>query len=211
MTCQRSVAISREYAISQMLATTTNYASGNSTTVTNQWADKTSGVSDNDPMTEIEAGVDVIRTKTGLKPNYGLMGYDTWMAFKGNTYILDRMPGGTGADRTVKNVTVDMAREILGLDRLFIAESIYHTGSAFADIWSDLMVLAYCNPNPTDVEEPTFGFTLAQQYGEIDGVPLLGVSGSWQKSPWVRGVWYGEMRKPWIALNTAGYLMLDCV
>jgi hypothetical protein len=206
---QRHVAISREYDIASTLTTAGNYASGNSTTITDQWNDFTSGVSDHDPITAIDTAKSVIRQKTGMEPNYCLMGRTTWNAVKNNTYILARLPGGTGADTKTKFASVDSVRDLLELDELMVADSVYHTGSAFADIWSDVCILAYINPNPTEEEEPTFGFTLTREYGEVDGLPLLGVAGIYQKSPWVTGVWYGEERLPWIALDTAGYLMLD--
>jgi hypothetical protein len=209
MTCQRLVSINREKAAADLLTDTGTYDTGNSETVTDQWNDKTSGVSDHDPIPQIEAAKEVIRGKTGMLPNYCLMGRASWIAFRDNTYIQDRAPGGTGADSTVKQVTRDQAREILEIDQLFVAQSIYHTGAAFADMWSDCCILAYQNPNPTDIEEPTFGFTLGRQYAEIDGLPLMGQAGSWEKNPWVTGVWYGEEYLTWVALDTAGYLFLD--
>jgi len=210
MTCQRHCAITREYDSAQILLNTASYDTGNSTTLSTQWDTVTTAPqSDVDPIVDIEAGKEVVRGKTGMVPNYCLMGRATWLAFKSNSYILDRVPGGTGSDSTVKSVSVAQAKEILEVDQLFIAGSVYHDGSSFADIWGDCCILANQNPTPSDTEEPTFGFTLARQYAEIEGLPLLGQAGSWQKSPWVTGVWYGEEYLTWVALNTAGYLILD--
>jgi hypothetical protein len=213
-TAQRNVAINREKDIAALLTATGSYASGNSETVSSGsgWNELTSGVSNVDPVQVVDAKKEIVRGKIGMEPNAILMGQATWNAFKFNTNVVAKIPGGTGADQTAKRVTEVTARELLEVDHLYIGKGVYSDdGSAFTDIWGDVCIMAYINPNPTEVEEPTFGFTLARQYGEVEGLPLLGLAGEWEKNPWVTGVWYQEERKAWIALNTAGYLMLDCV
>lgn len=212
MTATRHVAISREYAAAQELLATGTYDTGNSETITEYWDDMTTAPqSDYDPLVAIDAAKEVVRGKIGVMPNFCLMGRATWNAFKKNSYIVNAMPGGTGADSTIKRTTLANAKDLLDMERLIIAGSTYHTGAAFADIWGDCFIMAYQNPNPTETEEPTFGFTLTRQTGEADGVPILGAAGSWQKSPWVTGVYYQEWSLNWVAMDTAGYLMLDCV
>jgi hypothetical protein len=205
LTAKRTVAISREKDTSDLLTDTTTYASGNSKTVTAKWDSDS-----NDPLDEIFAAKEVIRGKIGLEPNFCLMGQLAWNSFKRNALIVAAVPGGTGADQTVKSVRKSQALELMEMENLFIGAGSYHTGSAFADIWGDVCILAYCNPNPTETEEPSFGYTVTQVFGmDADGLPLMGVAGGWVKSPFVDAAWYMENRLIWVALDTAGYLMLS--
>lgn len=205
LTCKRNVCISREKDTADLLTDTATYAAGNSKTVTAKWDNDT-----NDPMDDCELAKETIREKIGMKPNYCLMGYKSWTAFRNNANILARVPGGTGADQTVKQVRQAQATEILEVPNLYIGEGVYWSGSGFNDIWADVCIFAYCNPNPTDVEEPTFGFTVTRTFGtDASGLPLMGIAGGWVKSPFVDAVWYKENRLIWVSLDTAGYLLLS--
>lgn len=204
LTCKRNVCLSREKDTADLLLNTATYAAGNSTTVTDKW-----DVDTNDPVDEIEAAAEVIRGKIGVRPNFCLMGHAAWTSFRNNALVLARVPGGTGADSTIKQVRQQQALEILEIPNLFVGSGSYHTGTAFTDFWGDACILAYCNPNPNDIEEPTFGYTVTRVFGQDStGLPLMGVAGGWVKSPFVNAAWYKENRAMWIALNTAGYLML---
>lgn len=209
-TAQRIVAVNREKEIADLVTATGSYDSTNRVALSTTWDTFTSGVSDADPLLTFDAARDEIRGDIGMLPNMAWMGYTTWAALMRNTYILDRLPGGTGADATQKRLTEEALRAMLGVEYLFIGMAHYaDADNAFTDLWGDAAGMAYINPNPTDEEEPVFGFTFGRQYGEVDGVPLLGLSGQWDKNPWVTSVWYGEDRLAWLANADAGYLITN--
>ena len=80
----------------------------------------------------------------------------------------------------------------------------------FDSMWSDSVVLA-CTPEFQEDPEPYLGVLLAEQFAEVDGLPMIGVAGTWESGPWRNHIFYSGWYAPWITMNTAGYLLLDVV
>lgn len=214
--------LAREYATAQLLQTTGTYAAGHSATATTGWNTQTTPPqSDIDPVLDLTTRMEVVRNATGRSPDLIGMGVDAWNAFKNNSYVIDRMPGGTGADRTKKLVpTPAEAAEWLTLDsertdppRIIVGEATYRdeVAQTFTKMWGDNVVMAITSKDVANEPGPYFGTTLAEQFAEVDGIPMTGAAGMWEESPWKVHIFYGGWYKLWITMNTAAYLLLDVV
>jgi len=202
-TAQRMVVLNREKAIADLINTDATYAAGMVTTVSVKWDTDTG-----DPFNDLLAVMDAIRQKVGVLPNNLEMGWSAWTSARGNPNVINKMPGGTGADRTTQTVSMQQFSDYLNMPYFNVGTAAYHDGTDFVDMWPDNVHLSYVDPNPTEREAPTFGFTATRRYGEVDGVPLLGIAGDdLTEQQWVSEMWYMEQLKPWIAKNDAGYLL----
>jgi hypothetical protein len=210
-TVKRVIAINREKEIADIMQATTSYGASHSTTLTNKWDVMTTAPqSDYDPFVDIDVGIAQMRSAIGMRPNVAWCGDACWQTLKKNSFVLAAMPGGTGADSTVKRVTEAAFADLIGVDQFYIGESVYSAdGAAMTDTWADDFGMLYSDPNPNEAESPAFGWTLCRQYGEVDGIPMLGVAGVDDTSGnrWWTGYWYLERYLPWVALDTAGYLI----
>lgn len=202
-TAQRMVVLNREKYIADKVNSTATYPAGSFSAISVKW-DTASG----DPFADIQTAMDVIRGLVGVLPNNMSMGYSAWTTVRDNANVLAKMPGGTGADATIKNVTMRQFADHLNIPFFNVGTAAYYDGSDFIDMWPDNVHLSYVNPNPTEAESPTFGFTVCRRFGEVDGVPLLGIAGDdLTNQQWVSKMWYMEQLKPWIAKSDAGYLL----
>lgn len=202
---QGMVALIREKAIADLLFTAGTYASGNTTTISTKW-DQATG----DPFGDIETAKQAFRLQNGVFPNQIVFGNVAWENAKANAYVLAKMPGGTGADSQIKNVTEAQFASYIRIPRMYVGRSMYATDSTtFADIWGDHVSLSYVNPNPNGQKKPSFGYTLTRSFGSIENnIQLLGLSGyTLTDEQWYKEIWYMEQYKPWIARDAAGWLL----
>jgi hypothetical protein len=211
--CQLTVAIDREKQIADLVTTAASYSVGHKVTLTKGWNEKTDGVSDADPIEAIRAAWAPIRQAGGVEPNTVFMGWSTWNALLTNTFITSRLAGGTGSGIIQRQPTVADFAAMLEIDpaNVLIGKATYDNDGTFTDLWGDYCGICYRNILRGARRRPTFGWTYGQQFGEVNGVPLLGVAGRWAPSPWAEAAWYGERRKPWLANVDMGYLISDTV
>jgi hypothetical protein len=210
---KRLVSLGREVDGATLLLSTGTYPVGSSETVSagNRWdVQTTPGTNDTDPIDVILNRMDVVKSKIGRKPNKLMLSYDAWaLGFRENSNVKSRLFVNTPNPQRGK-VMVENVRELLELDEIIIGDSVYWDGANWVDIWGQNAILFYSVP-PAEEGTPTFGRTLSHQYGEVDGIPLLGISGVWEENSWVTYDWYSEERTAWISLADAGYLMLQVV
>jgi hypothetical protein len=216
---QTGVLVEREKTIADKVQDATNYAATHSVTVLggSGWNEMTGTTSNIDPITHaiygLMPGYSAIRAKIGTGPNQIVFGWEAWQAFINNTYVIARL----GQNMLVREVDVATGLAILqktmpSIKQLLIGESTYHNGTTFVDCWGDFCRLAYVDPNPQPRRPtPTWGYTLGRRYAVQDGVPLLGVAGSWKQNDFVSYGWYTEQRLEWVAWEDAGYLISDIV
>ncbi len=192
------ISIRLEKMIADLAQTLSTYPTGNKITLT---AGSRYDEATVDPMSSIDIGINAVRSKIGKRPNVGIMGYATFMALKNNPKILERIKY---SERAV--VTVDMLKQLLGLEQLYVGDSVYSTDAGiFTDIWNDNFILAYV-PNvvgtaPRSVYEPSFAYTLRKK-----GFPVID---SYDESGKVSIIRNTDIFVPKVVGSEAGYLIND--
>lgn len=137
MIVSRAMAVAKEKAKADLLFSGTYYASGNKATLTgtDQWTDKTNST----PLVDIQTGIEAARADIGIEPNTAVFGYEAWAAFRQHPTVLAKI-------KFTKNnvVSVEDAKEILGVKDIFIGQSVYSTDAGvFTDLWGDNVALIY--------------------------------------------------------------------
>lgn len=137
MIVSMALAVAREKAKADLLFGATNYASGNKVTLTgtDQWSDKNNST----PMDDIYTGIKAARADMGIEPNTITFGYLSWDAFRNHPNVIAKI-------KTTKNafVTIEDAKEILGVKNIFVGEAVYSTDlGVFTDLWGDNVALHY--------------------------------------------------------------------
>ncbi len=130
-------AVAQEKAVADIILSGTYYASGNKVTLTgnDQWTSK----STSHPLSDIDTGIVAARADMGKEPNTAVFGYTAWNAFRHHPNVLAKIRNG-------KNnfVSIEDAKEILGISNIFIGRSIYATDpGVFTDLWGDDVALIY--------------------------------------------------------------------
>jgi len=206
-----NVLLSREYDIASLLQTTANYASGNYATVSSGsgWNEKTEEVSHVNPLDVIDAGMETIRTKTGIRPNVFWCGRTAWRAIQFNTYVRKHF---FGSDGPLGRITEQMVADVLGLEEIIVGDAVYYNDSdTQVDLWSDYAGLVIRDSGGSAAApKPCYGFTGTLSLGQAGGQDVTGWVRQWtHPGGYVEQVDYVEFSTPWVALNTAGYLWTD--
>ena len=212
-TSKMRVMLAREKAIADLVTTAGSYASGNSETVSSgaaKWDYKTGGVSAIDIIGAVKAKIEVVRAKIGKDPNAFWCSKKVWRAIEENTKVWDRMKLAPGSTTPLLISQAAFAAAI-GVPEIIIADAVYSTdGSTLTDVWGDAAGLRYAEPNPGEVESPTFGFLAAERFSSTGDQDVFGfVSTEITERGKIEIVNYTELYKPWVAMNTAAYLWLD--
>lgn len=202
MTVQDAMRLRLEYEQGYLATQTSNYAAGNYVTKsgTGQWSDITSGVSD--PINDIETGKEVVRTKTGKRPNTVVIGASVWKSLKQHPKIIDRVKY-TGRDVP----TLDLLASLFDVQRVVLGDAIYSTDAGtFVDIWGKNVIVAYTDTAPVaDMGRPSFGYTY-----QLRGYPYVSVPRyDADTKSWIYDV--TDACKSVIASNISGYLISAAV
>ena len=146
------------------------------------------------PITVIEAGIEAVRNKTGLRPNLMTIGAN---------------------ER--KRITIEILKDLFQLEDVVIGEPVSMASMKDAqnkdktptDVWADNLMLHYVGkPQPgtdsADENEPSFGYTLRRK-----GMPVAdkydGVGGK------VKYCRYTDIYKVAVVGGDAGYLVTNIV
>jgi hypothetical protein len=213
---KRLVALGREYDIAVMLKNPANYAPGCSTAVGSgsaKWDYMNNGVSSVDIIAVWKAACETIRQKTGMRPNIGWMGARVWEAVQLNTLVLGRWRYAPTTGAAPMLVSAEMFCQAVGLEKLYIGNAVYSADglTISGDIWEDCAGLMISN-NLSVSEEPTFGLLAMEQFGTFGTSDLFGFVSSWvEPGGFITNVAYVEHYKPWVAMNSAGYLWTGCL
>lgn len=119
-------------------------------TTTACWSDYTTGLSN--PITNINNGINSIRSLTGKMANTLVFGYKAWELLKFHPKIIALFPGAV-------QITGDMLESaigrLFGITNVVVGKTIYtntNKGAAsetLSDIWGDSCLVAYIEQNPT--------------------------------------------------------------
>jgi len=212
-TSKMRVLLGRERAVATLVTTAGNYASGNSETVGGgaaKWDYKSAGVSAIDIIGAIKAKMEVVRAKIGKDPNAFWCSKKVWRAIEENTKVWDRMKLAPSSTTPLLISPAAFAAAI-GVPEIIIADAVYSTdGATLTDVWGDAAGLRYAEPNPGEVESPTFGFLASERFSTTGETDVFGfVSTEVTERGKIEIINYTELYKPWVAMNTAAYLWLD--
>lgn len=219
-TAQFGVELFREQQAATLVQTAANFGT-NTDTAADTWDTFTNDVSDADPLVDIRDAKDGIMATTGRKPNVAWCSYELWQAIQLNTFISARLPtllastGGADPSAIRQDITEAQFARLIGVEEFYVG-SVRYAASADATttsaLWDDdSFGLAYRNPNPSEMEEPSFGYTITRQFGQTaDGLPVLGLAGTDLLTPWASAYWYVAHYVHKLTLASAGYLITGC-
>ena len=152
---QKIIELERERAAATLAFTYTNFPSGSYATPSTKW----NAASGSTPISDIDTGIEAIRSKTGVRPNVAVFGPAAWNTIKRHDDIVgllkynNNFPG---------RVTRQAFAEVFELDQVVVGEAITaNTAGTFSNLWADHMLLAYIDPN-AGIYEPKFGHTLTK-------------------------------------------------
>ena len=194
---QNTMALEREYIAAQLARNAANYPSGNKVALsgTSRWSDPAS-----DPFTDIMDAKEVIRSKTGEKPNVLTLAPKVMTALRTHPKVLDRL--STASDRPP--ATIQQLQALFELQQVVEAESIYHDGTQFQDVWGKDAILAFTTPaSMQEMGSPNFGYTY-----QLTGRPAV-EEGYFDNNT---NTWYypvSDACQPVFAGPTAGFLFAD--
>lgn len=152
-TVQDMMANEREKMSADLALNPANYANSNKEALSgaSKWSDPTSN-----PFVDINDAKEIIRSKTGKKPNVLTLGPKALTALRNHPKLLDRISITT--DRVP--ATMDQLQRLLEIPMIVEGEATYHDGTDFQDVWGKDAVLAYTTPASMQQRgSPNFGYT----------------------------------------------------
>ena len=178
-----------------------SYATSNKSALsgTAKWSD----FSVSDPIADIEAAKDAVRSKTGKRPNTVVLGAQVMSQLRQHPKVVDRIKY-TGRDIA----TPELLAALFGVQRVLVGDAIYanDAGTEFVDVWGKDVVVAYTELGSiADMGTPSYGYTY-----NLGGYP------------WVEEPYYDRNAKSWIypvtraeapvlASSSAGFLIAGAV
>jgi hypothetical protein len=177
------------------------YAPTNKITLsgTAQWSDF--GTT-SDPVKDIETGKEVVRQKTGKRPNTIVMGAAVFAALKQHPKVIERMKY-TGRDVA----TTELLASLFGVANVYAGDSVFADDAGnFSDVWGKDVILAYTEIGTVaDRGKPSYGYTYQLEGYAIVEEPYYDRNAK----SWIYPV--TDEVAPVIAGATAGYLITNAI
>lgn len=195
-TAMDTLTLSLEIEQAELAANPASYAVANTLTLTGtgRWDTATS-----EPMADIEAAKDQVRTTCGVEPNRMVISSTGFKALKHHPKIVERFKY-----TTADSITAKMLAGLFDLEELVVGKATYvdsmEAGAEFKEAWGNVAVLAYVPSQDAALEQPSFGYTYT-----LKGHPFVEPP-RWEggKRSWVYGVTYE--RKPVLTGIASGFL-----
>lgn len=166
MSVQDIIALRLEKAQADLATTAGNYGAGNKVTLsgTDQWSDYGST---SDPIDDISAAREAVRTQIGKRPNTVVMGAAVFEKLKNHPKIIERIKY-TGRDVA----TTELLASLFGVREVRVGEAVYENDAGvMTDVWGKFVVVAYTEKGGiADRGRPTFGYTY-----RLGGYPIVEV------------------------------------
>lgn len=140
-----------EDRVASVVTSTTNV--GSSAAVASSWTDDTNS----DPMANVNAALDVVQDRTGVRPNKLVFGDKAWRLFRRHTKVRNLIFGvnnGGGFPSRAQVANLFEVQEV-GVGGAYKNTANEMKAEAIAQIWGP-RVLACFNPNTVTTEEPAF-------------------------------------------------------
>lgn len=138
------------------------------------------------PVTDIRTAAEIIRKKTGKRPNLLTLGPDAWQALCTNAEVNTYLPATqTGP------ATIEQLKQILNVEDIVIGDAIWlDSADVGQDVWGNNAMLSYApkiggSKNDISLAEPAFGFT-----NVIEG------------HPFAENPYYEDSSKAWVFGST---------
>lgn len=150
---QNVMALEREHKAATLARDASKYDAANKETLsgTSQWSHASS-----DPFTDIMEAKEVIRSKTGERPNVLTCGPKVLTALRTHPKVLDRL--STATDRPP--ATLQQLQALFELQQIVDGEAVYHDGTQFQDVWGKDAILAFTTPaSMQEMGSPNYGYT----------------------------------------------------
>jgi hypothetical protein len=166
------ILLGRELAMYNLVTTTTNYATGFATTMTNgtlstgtQWDSYTSTSSN--PITDVRTGVRKIHSKIFMEPNTIVIPYVVMSYLEDHPVIIQRIQYAEAAI-----LTPDIIASVFGIQKVIVPGVGYATGPVGSSgnaltvgyLWGDNVLIAYVPDNP-GLRTPAFAYEFSWTYG----------------------------------------------
>lgn len=194
---QNVLALEREHMAATLARDASKYDAANKETLsgTSQWSHASS-----DPFTDLMEGKEVIRSKTGERPNVLTVGPKVLTALRTHPKVLDRL--STAADRPP--ATLQQLLALFELQQIVEGEAVYHDGTQFQDVWGKDAILAFTTPaSMQEMGSPNYGYTY-----QLAGRPQV-EEGYFDENT---NTWYyptSDAYQPVFAGPAAGFLFKD--
>lgn len=194
-----SLTLSLEIEQAEIATNPANYGANNKLVLAgaDRWSDDTS-----DPVKDIEAAKDQVRTTCGVEPNRMVIQNAGFKALKHHPKIAERFKY-----TTAESITAKMLAGLFDLDELAVGKATYVDDLAseapFKEAWGNAAVLAYVPVQDAAMEQPSYGYTYT-----LTGHPFV-EQPRWEggKRSWVYGVTYE--RQPVLTGIASGFLFTN--
>lgn len=145
------------------LATTaSNYNSSNIIVASgpDMWSDPSCN-----PITQVLAAREVVRSKIGRYPNKMLIGAKVFAALKTNPFVVDQLKY-TGS----RLLTADILASWFEVKSVIVATAVTATDDSddLGDVWGNNAVLAYVPDGASTIAQPSYGYTY-----QLAGMPMV--------------------------------------
>lgn len=151
----------------------------------------------NNPNSDLDTGKTAIADTIGIEPNTLVLSRAAFMAAKNNANVVNRFKYTSR-----ESITAGMLANLWDLERVVVGKAVsFDANGNSSAVWGSDAVLAYVPPNPSGMEEPSYGYTYT-----MEGHPI--VEQAYQDrnaKSWIYPVTYE--RAPVISGMTAGYLL----
>ncbi len=132
----------------------------NNTTLsgTSQWSDYVNST----PITDIEVGIQAVRSKTGARPNTFWMSHPVFTKLKYHPDIRNQVRYTNGGQLSDQQMGAFL-KDFFNVENVFVGMAIYNSAAlaqtdVITDIWGKNFTMAFQTPGPT-LMKATFGYT----------------------------------------------------
>lgn len=191
----QGIELRREKIAADIAQDENNYILGNKTTLsgTSQFTNASS-----DPIGVIDDAKSAIKSALGANHQLTMvMGESTFKALRNHAQIIEKIK------YSMKGiVTVDLLKEIFGINNIVVGKGTFLNGNSFTDLWGDNIVLAVTPKGAKSMYTPSYGYTLRKT-----GMPQIDTY--FQEGNKVKMIRRTDIFAVKMLSNCAGYLIKD--
>jgi hypothetical protein len=145
--------LAKEVRVATKMRTAANWPGSVALTGTNRWND----YANSDPISDVEAGIDLIHGRTGYDVNTMVLPHPVWKKLKHHPDIIDRIKYSQRGF-----VNVELLQELFEVERIMVAKPVYTQSNeglaagaeTYQYVWGKDVWLGYITGNP-GIQEPT--------------------------------------------------------
>lgn len=193
-TQMNALLLDREYDQAMLATTAANYDANHKVTLAG--ASKWSAATGN-PKADIDAAREAIRSTTGQYPNTLLLSAVAFNALRNHPLIINRFQYVSA-----QSITTDMLANLLDIPEIYVGRAVLSTDSGvISDVWGNNAILAYVPEAPSNMAQPSFGYTYTMRNHPFVEAPYY--------DPTVKGWVYGVTNDyaPVLSGITSGFLI----